>query len=442
MHAGIDYERYLAEKEVTHVEWRNWLAKHGSDAEERGLMPTSEDRSMDDFEEDARQRIFMSKDDVAKAQAANPDANFSIDVVYSILTKEEFASKILNSYAKGNGAITRLPSRSRSLRTQYDFASNAKMLSKPTSGVESQTESSSDAVRLGDSVVAAHDLTPTISNTSATRTPSFGLNGAPTAAPCDEDESPEQQNVPTTTAPAPTTPAPTTKVPATKAPVSTEGASVSQSDSVDWTKSPCISPVQNQGQCGDCWAFASASVVESAQCIAGGQKSLNKFSEQQLVSCSTQNHGCNGGAPQYAFDYILENGFCMEASYKYTSGEGSVPRCYSCTKTTPGIKGYNVLDVGDEAGLIKAINQRPTVVTVAAGNEAWKQYTGGVLSSCDTTDLDHLVVAVGYDATSLKIRNSWGENWGEDGYIHLKRAGSGSGSGTCSVMEQMVPLEM
>ncbi|KAH7492309.1 Mexicain [Phytophthora ramorum] len=434
MHAGIDYERYLAEKEVTHVEWRNWLEKHGSDAEKRGLMPTSEDRSMDDFEEDARQRIFMSKDDVAKAQAANPDANFSIDVVYSILTKEEFASKILNSYAKGNGAITRLPSRSRSLRTQYDF----------TSSIESPVQEDTR----GDSIAAAKRPATAMSYTSATRRPAFVRHGTPATTPCAKEKSKKQKLVPTTKAPTRkvSTKRPytihTTKAPIKKTPATTKAATATKRSSVDWTKSPCISPVQNQGQCGDCWAFASASVVESAQCIAGGQKSLNKFSEQQLVSCNTQNYGCNGGAPQYAFDYILKNGFCMEASYKYTSGEGSVPRCYSCTKTTPGIKGYNVLDVGDEAGLIKAINQRPTVVTVAAGNEAWKQYTGGVLSSCDTTDLDHLVVAVGYDATSLKIRNSWGENWGEEGYIHLKRTGSGSGSGTCSVMEQMVPLEM
>ncbi|RLN56798.1 hypothetical protein BBP00_00007806, partial [Phytophthora kernoviae] len=68
-----------------------------------------------------------------------------------------------------------------------------------------------------------------------------------------------------------------------------------------------------------------AIAVESAQCIAGGQNSINKFSEQQLVSCNTQNNYCNGGAPQYAFDYILENGLCMDTSFPYVSGDGNVP---------------------------------------------------------------------------------------------------------------------
>ncbi|EGZ25826.1 hypothetical protein PHYSODRAFT_478113 [Phytophthora sojae] len=333
MHAGIDYQRYLAEKEATHAEWKDWEKKHGAKAIQLGLMPTSEERSSVDYEEDMRQRIFLSKQDVERARAANPHANFSIDVVYSIMTKEEFATKIMNSMAAAKFPVTAM------------------------------------------------------SATSATRSPSFGRHGSPAA-------STKKQSVSTKPTSKPIT-------------ASNEAATVTQT--VDWSRSACMSPIQNQGQCGDCWAFAATAAVESAQCIAGGQKSLHKYSEQQLVSCNTQNHGCNGGAPQ-------------------------------CNNANTGIKDYKVLDKGDEAGLIQAINQRPTVVTVAAGNEAWKQYTGGVLSSCDTSALDHLVVAVGYDATSLKIRNSWGDNWGEDGYIRLKR--KASGSGTCSVLQQMVPLEV
>ncbi|EGZ25825.1 papain-like cysteine protease C1 [Phytophthora sojae] len=405
MHAGIDYQRYLAEKEATHAEWKDWEKKHGAKAIQLGLMPTSEERSSVDYEEDMRQRIFLSKQDVERARAANPHANFSIDVVYSIMTKEEFATKIMNSFAKGNSTITtRLPTpKPRNLRAQYNFTSST----------------NNEAVPLGESMAAAKFPVTAMSATSATRSPSFGRHGSPAA-------STKKQSVSTKPTSKPIT-------------ASNEAATVTQT--VDWSRSACMSPIQNQGQCGDCWAFAATAAVESAQCIAGGQKSLHKYSEQQLVSCNTQNHGCNGGAPQYAFDYILKNGgFCSETAFPYASSEGHVPSCARCNNANTGIKDYKVLDKGDEAGLIQAINQRPTVVTVAAGNEAWKQYTGGVLSSCDTSALDHLVVAVGYDATSLKIRNSWGDNWGEDGYIRLKR--KASGSGTCSVLQQMVPLEV
>ncbi|GMF14072.1 unnamed protein product [Phytophthora lilii] len=412
MHAGIDYQRYLAEKDYVQNDFDGWWKKHGAEAETRGFLPSSRERSTEDLQEDMRQRIFLSKQDVERAQAANPNANFSLDVVYSILTKEEFANQIKNSFAQGNNTLTRLRSRSKSLsqsrklRTQYDFVSNAKMLNKLSSGVDSSTESGTP---LGESMVAAKDPMTAMSAMSALEVLLSVVTGPPTSAPCDEEDSTKQQSVPTTTpewtkAPTITTPvwtkAPTTttEAPATATPATTEEAT--QTNSVDWTTSACMSPIQNQGQCGDCWAFATAAAVESAQCIAGGQKSLNKFSEQQLVSCNTQNNGCNGGAPQYAFDYILENGFCMEDTFPYASSEGMIPSCVSCTRTESGIKGYNVLEVGDEAGLVEAINERPTVVTVAAGNEAWKQYTGGVLSSCDTSALDHLVLAV---ATTQRV---------------------------------------
>lgn len=401
MHAGLDYERYLAEKDSTQADLDAWReSKWGKRAADMHLMPTSEDRSTDDLEEDMRQRIHMSKVDIEVAQAANPEANFSLSTPFSILTKDEFATRINNSFAQGNGTLNRI--RARSLRAQYDLTTAAKMNRIVMSSAD-ETEGST----LGGSQVAAKPVATAMSFISETRRPKHST----------------QQKSTTTTAP-----------------VATEEATATESGTVDWSTSACMSPIQNQGQCGDCWAFATISAVESAQCIAGGQKSISKYSEQRLVSCNTQNNGCNGGAPQYALDYILENGLCSETGFPYVSDEGSVPSCTACSKLDAGIAGYDVLEVGDEAGLIESINARPTIVTVAAGNEAWKQYTGGVLSSCDTSALDHLVVAVGYDSSSLKIRNSWGDSWGEDGYIRLKRASSGSG--TCSVMEQMVPIKM
>ena len=46
-------------------------------------------------------------------------------------------------------------------------------------------------------------------------------------------------------------------------------------------------------------------------------------------------------------------------------------------------------------------------------NPLWKK------NACD---LDHGVVAVGYTADYWLIRNSWGGDWGEAGYIRLTRS--------------------
>jgi len=216
--------------------------------------------------------------------------------------------------------------------------------------------------------------------------------------------------------------------------VTATDTSATSSDEVDWTDSSCVSPIQNQGSCGDCWAFSTAAAIESGQCINGGETTLTKYSEQQLTSCDSQNYGCSGGAPVYAMEYVQQNGLCTEADYPYTSSDGTAASCTtSCSAVDTGITGYESVD--DASALATAVTQQPVIVAVASGNNAWKQYTGGVISSCDSSELDHAVVVVGYTDSEWKIRNSWGESWGEEGYIRLER--TSDSTGTCGMYGDM-----
>ncbi|EEY53285.1 cysteine protease family C01A, putative [Phytophthora infestans T30-4] len=339
MHSGIDYQRYLKEIDTAQADLDEWRSKFGDVAQKNGWMPVSEARSTDDQEEDLRQRIFLTKQSIAKVQAANPNANFSIMSPFSAMTDEEFNKYVVNSYVSGNS-------------TQNDNRTSARHLRSAGS-----SDLTFDAL----------------------------------------------------------------------------------SDSVDWSTSKCMAPIQSQGSCGSCWAFATVSAVESAQCIASGKELFVKYSEQQLVSCNTKNWGCYGGSPFYAFDYVQQNGLCSEESYPYTFGGGYTRSCSrSCAAQDTGLTGY--AKVSGEDDLLRALDEHPVIVAVASANSVWKQYTGGVVSSCDSWQPDHAVVAVGYDSSSIKIRNSWGPEWGEGGYIRLAR--SSSKAGTCGVLIDMSTPQM
>lgn len=70
----------------------------------------------------------------------------------------------------------------------------------------------------------------------------------------------------------------------------------------------------------------------------------------------------------------------------------------------------------------------------------------GVFTGYCGTQLDHGVVVVGYGTDNGSdywiVRNSWGPNWGESGYIRLERNFANSTSGKCGIaMEPSYPLK-
>jgi len=80
--------------------------------------------------------------------------------------------------------------------------------------------------------------------------------------------------------------------------------------------------------------------------------------------------------------------------------------------------------------------QQPVNVAVAAGNNVFRNYSSGIISSDSgcPTEIDHAIVAVGYGVEDgvqyYIVRNSWGTSWGEDGYVRIETSG---GRGTCGI---------
>lgn len=189
-----------------------------------------------------------------------------------------------------------------------------------------------------------------------------------------------------------------------------------------------VTPVKNQGFCGACWAFSTTGALEGAKFLRTG--GLVSLSEQNLLDCDHTDLGCNGGLMDNAFKFDEKSGvLCSEADYPYKAKQG---HCNTTCTDVPGTIVKTFLDVppGKEKALLSAIALQPISVAIQADQYAFQFYKNGVITDTkcgERGNLDHGVLAVGYGSDLetqepyYLVKNSWGETWGEAGYVRIGR---------------------
>jgi len=197
----------------------------------------------------------------------------------------------------------------------------------------------------------------------------------------------------------------------------------SEGTPVDWRAKGAVTGVKDQGQCGSCWAFSTTGNIEGQWKLAG--HTLVALSEQELVSCDTTDSGCQGGLMDQAFQWLISNQggkIATEASYPYVSGDGNAPACALPKTTGAVITGFNDLPK-DEAQMLTWLDSNGPIA-IAVDATSWQTYTGGIMTDCQASQIDHGVLLVGYGVSgSTKywiVKNSWSTSWGESGYIRVQ----------------------
>jgi cathepsin L len=194
-------------------------------------------------------------------------------------------------------------------------------------------------------------------------------------------------------------------------------------EQMDWRTKGAVTPVKNQGQCGSCYAFSVTGALEGQHFIKNGK--LVSMSEQQILDCLSEG-GCNGGNKDSVFTYIARNGgIDSESFYPYKARKGT--KClFDKNQVVATDKGYRSLAKG-ETNLQNAVAKvGPISVSIYVANSFF-HYADGVYDepNCHEPDHNHAVLVVGYGTLNghdyWLVKNSWGTNWGVQGYIRMAR---------------------
>lgn len=241
--------------------------------------------------------------------------------------------------------------------------------------------------------------------------------------------------------------------------VSLDGPLADLPETFDWRANGgyYVTPVKNQGNCGSCWAFATAAALESYNLIKDNTPGFDdNRAEEILLSCSGAG-SCNGGYPSSASSYIRDTGLPPESYFPYTASSSDD----SCGNAPPGWEDFTsgidswvyITTSSASVDVIKnALYTYGPLVTTLEVYDDFYSYENGVYEYTTGKNLGgHAVLLVGYtDDPSVSgggyfiVKNSWGTWWGEGGYFNIAYSEIGSpvyfGEWTIAYRQSAQPL--
>lgn len=172
------------------------------------------------------------------------------------------------------------------------------------------------------------------------------------------------------------------------------------------------------------------------------------MAEQQLVDCAGayDNHGCQGGLPSHAFEYIAAaGGISTEVAYPYKAVDQNCT-VKPATFALKVIGGSVNITEGDEEALRVAVFQHGPVSIAFQVVDGFRDYTSGVYTSAvcknSPNDVNHAVVVVGFGVEDgveyWLVKNSWGADWGDQGFFKIQRGVNMCGVAVCNSYPQDV----
>lgn len=226
--------------------------------------------------------------------------------------------------------------------------------------------------------------------------------------------------------------------------------------SFNWEDHVGMPPIRDQGSCNSCWAFAMIGTLETH--ILMKDSTVVNLSEQWLVSCNqetvpptlpsndpTPSWGCNGG--WLDFDYFTgaktdpcgHSGAVLEADFPYVANKVACgcPYPHSYMLDSWAFIGPEFAEASVDA-IKQAIVEHGPVASGVYASVSFSAYGGGVYNADSANAPNHSVVIIGWDDNlgangAWRIRNGWGGDWGDSGYMWIGYGVASIGFGACYV---------
>jgi parallel beta-helix repeat protein len=192
--------------------------------------------------------------------------------------------------------------------------------------------------------------------------------------------------------------------------------------SFDWRDYNGVTPADDQGGCGSCWAFGACGATEAHILINEGV--TLDLSEQQSIDCNFQGSDCDGGQASHAFQLHQDPGGVLEECYPYLAVNGTSCRQLTCDRVAI-IDGQSTISYNVASLKYACETYGPLSVGMCVYDDFYG-YTSGCYEHAGTDAVNHVVLLCGWDDSmcggegAWLVKNSWGQDFGDNGFFWIK----------------------